>query len=69
MKIFLGKLLDSAKKYTVIDYGCLKITLISLGILIGTYFSNFFLNHTLILWTIFILSYICIIYRTIKHMN
>lgn len=69
MRNFLSKLLDSAKKYTLMDYGCLKITLISLGILLGTYFSKFFLSHTRLLWIIFIVSYICIIYRTIKHMD
>ena len=70
MKNLINKLLDAAKKYTVLDYSCLKITLVSLGILIGTYFSNFFSNYTSLLWIIFLISYIWIIYRTfIKHKN
>ncbi|AOR22737.1 hypothetical protein [Clostridium taeniosporum] len=70
MKKLVNKLLGAAKKYTVLDYGFLKITLISLGILVGTYFSNFFSNYTSLLWIIFIISYIWIIYRTfIKHKN
>jgi hypothetical protein len=70
MKNLINKLLGATKKYTVLDYSLLKITLISLGILIGTYFSNFFSNHTSLLWIIFIISYIWIIYRTfIKHKN
>lgn len=70
MKSLLDKLLGATKKYTILDYSCLKLSLISLGILIGTYFSNFFLNYTSLLWIIFIVSYIGIIYRTfIKHMN
>lgn len=70
MKNLINKLLGATKKYTVLDYGLLKITLISLGILIGTYFSNFSSNHTSLLWIIFIISYIWIIYRTfIKHRN
>lgn len=68
MKNLINKLLSITKKYTVLDYGFLKITLISLGILIGTYFSNFFLNYTSLLWIIFLISCIFIIYRTfIKH--
>lgn len=70
MKNLINKLLGAAKKYTVLDYSLLKLTLISLGILIGTYFSNFLSNHTLIIWIIFLVSYIGIMYRTfIKHKN
>jgi len=70
MKNLINKLLGAAKKYTVLDYSLLKITLVSLGILIGTYFSNFFSNYTSLLWIIFLVSYIGIIYRTfIKHKN
>ncbi len=64
MKNLVNKLLSTTKKYTVLDYSFLKITLISLGILIGTYFSNFFLNYTSLLWIIFLISYMFIIYRT-----
>lgn len=69
MRNFLNRLLESAKKYTIFDYGCLKITLISLGILLGTYLPKFFLSYTSLIWIIFIVSYICIIYRTFKHMD
>ena len=70
MKNLINKLLGTAKKYTVLDYGFLKITLISFGILIGTYFSNFFSNYTSLLWIIFLISYLWIIYRTfITHRN
>ena len=70
MKKLINKLLGAAKNYTVLDYSLLKISLISLGILIGTYFSNFFSNYTSLLWIIFLVSYIWIIYRTIiKHKN
>ena len=61
MKNLVNKLLSTTKKYTVLDYSFLKITFISLGILIGTYFSNFFLNYTSLLWIIFLISYIFII--------
>lgn len=68
MKNLINKLLGVTKKYTVLDYSLLKITLVSLGILIGTYFSNFFSNYASLLWIIFLVSYIWIIYRTfIKH--
>lgn len=70
MKTLIERLLRAGRKYTLIDFACLKITLVSLGILLGAYLSNFFLNYTTILWIIFIVSYLWIIYRTfIKHIN
>ncbi len=70
MNKFIKRVLKATSKYTVMDFACLKITLVFLGILLGAYFSEFFLNHTVFLWIVFIISYVGIMYRTfIKHMN
>jgi hypothetical protein len=70
MSALIQRTLKAAKSFTLTDYACLKITLIFLGILLGTYFSEYFLNHTVFLWAVFIISYLWIMYRTfIKHMN
>jgi uncharacterized membrane protein len=70
MNTFIQKALKASRNFTVIDYACLKIALIFLGILLGTYFSKFFFSHTTFLWIIFIISYLFIMYRTfIKYMN
>jgi len=70
MRTLIERLLKAARKYTVMDYACLKITLVSFGIILGAYFANFFLSHTAFLWVVFIVSYLWIGYRTlIKHLN
>ncbi len=70
MKALLERLLDAGHKYTVLDFGCLKCTLLFCGILVGAYFSDFFLKHILFPWIVFILSYLWIMYRTFfKHMR
>lgn len=70
METFIQRVLKATTKYSVIDFACLKITLVFLGILLGVYFHTFFLNHTVFLWVVFIVSYLWIMYRTfIKHMN
>jgi small multidrug resistance family-3 protein len=70
MNTLIQRVLKAAGKYTVMDYAGLKIALLSLGILLGAYFSNFFLNHTAFLWVVFIVSYVWIMYRTfIKNMH
>lgn len=64
MKNLIDKTLSAARKYNVWDYGFLKITLFSVGILFGAYFSQFFLNYIFIIWALFIVSYIWILYKT-----
>lgn len=61
---FIKKIIGAANKYTLWDYFCLKTTVLSLGILMGTYFSDFFMNYALFLWAILLVTYVCIIYRT-----
>lgn len=65
MNAFLQRALKAARKYTIMDYACLKITLLAFGILLGAYFANFFLGHTFFLWVVFILSFLWILYRTL----
>ena len=70
MRELINRSLRAAKNYSLWDFACLKITLLSLGILIGAYFAEFFLSHTSLIWIIFIVSYILIMYRTfINHKN
>ena len=64
MKRFIDRALNAAKLYNVWDYGWLKVTLISFGILVGTYFAQFFHQFIVIVWAVFALSYIWIIYKT-----
>ena len=66
MKKLINRVLDSTKNYNVFDFGILKITLISAGILLGAYFSKFFLSNIALVWIIFIISYVIIMYKTFK---
>ncbi|MCG8401922.1 MAG: hypothetical protein MJA84_10015 [Firmicutes bacterium] len=70
MRAFINKVLGAAGKYTVWDFTFLKITLLSLGIILGAYYGDFFLRYIFFLWVVFIVSYLWIMYRTfVKHMN
>ncbi|PKM89223.1 MAG: hypothetical protein CVU87_05775 [Firmicutes bacterium HGW-Firmicutes-12] len=70
MKAFIDRVLGATGKYTAWDFAFLKISLLSLGIIFGAYFANFFLSYTSFLWIVFIVSYLWIMYRTfIKHLK
>lgn len=64
MEKWINKLFEATKQYTVVDFGFLKLCLISIGILFGVYFSQFFSSYLSIVWIIFIVSYIFIMYKT-----
>lgn len=66
MKELINQVLKSARNYTVWDYGILKTSLISLGILLGTYFSQFFIKNILWVWIVYLISFIFILFKTFK---
>ena len=64
MNMFIKKALDAGRKYTMLDFALLKISLFSLGLLCGAYFTQAILRYTVPLWIAFIVSYIWIMHRT-----
>jgi small multidrug resistance family-3 protein len=66
MQKFINKSLNSVKNYTIWDFACLKVTLVFSGILLGSYFSKFFLSKIFLVWIIFIITYIYILLKTFK---
>lgn len=70
MKNFINKALKACRNYTLWDWGWLKITLFSCGMLVGTYFFQFLFQYINFIWGIFIFSYIWVAYRTfVKYWN
>lgn len=65
MRKFIDKAINSARQYTLWDWGFLKITLFSLGLLVGVYFAQIFSQYMTFIWAIFIFSYIWVIYKTL----
>ncbi|MEQ8201030.1 MAG: hypothetical protein ABRQ24_06390 [Syntrophomonadaceae bacterium] len=67
---FIERVRKAASKYTVMDFGCLKIAVLCAGILLGVYFPVFFSGYTTLLWIILILSWLWIMFRTfIKYIR
>ncbi len=64
MKNFLNNMLERTQKYNLLDFSALKTALVAVGILIGAYFSEFFLDNITIVWIIFGVTYLFIMYKT-----
>lgn len=65
MKGFIDTMLQRTHRYNLWDFGALKITLIAVGILLGTYFSEFFSAKVIDVWIIFGVTYWFILYKTL----
>ncbi len=67
MKKWLDYLMSQAHKYTVVDFGFLKLALLSAGILLGSYFATFFQSIIALIWLLFFVSYTAIIIATFRR--
>lgn len=65
MKNLINDLMQRTKRYNLWDFSALKITLVSFGIILGAYFSKFFLDKISIVWVIFGVTYLFILYKTL----
>ncbi len=64
MRKLIKRALNSAKEYSVWDFGILKVSLVSVGILLGAYFSDFFLSKILLVWILYLATFALILYKT-----
>lgn len=65
MKNLLDKLMAGARQYSIVDFGLLKMALLCAGILLGTYFGDFFSQYLIAVWIVAILCYGHIIFSTL----
>ena len=56
------KLLKKAARLGVFSWGIVKICLLSAGILLGAYFSRFFMMFIPAVWAVAVITYIYLVY-------
>lgn len=69
MKNLLSRMLNAAHRFTGFNFVIFKICLLSIGILLGTYFANFFRSWILILWIIAVITIISMWIITFRNMK
>lgn len=67
MANFAKRMLGATRKYTIADFGILKLSLISVGILLGLYFGDFLLKYITTVWIIAVLATIFILIQQIRY--
>ncbi len=63
MKIYFKKIQAIMRHFTILDMGILKLCLLSLGVILGVYFYQFFDQLRVLLWVLFVLSWLFIIVK------
>ncbi len=67
MSKLIQTLLQSIQKFNATDFVLLKLYLLSIGTLSGTYFSSFFIKHISIVWSIATTSFIFVLVALVKY--
>lgn len=66
MKRWIDYLMSQVRKFTVVDFAFFKLTLLTAGILLGSYFAAFFQGIIVPVWILFVVSYVAVIYATFR---
>lgn len=59
--------MNAARKFTAADFAVFKICLLTIGILLGTYFSSFFIEYITIIWIIAAIAYAILMIQVIRY--
>lgn len=62
MKKFLDDIYEKISHFRVFEWTVFKVCLIVFGIILGTYFCEFFLQYIKIVWMVFLVFFIFTIY-------
>lgn len=67
MNNFIKNLLNAARRFTATDFAVFKICLLSIGILLGSYFSCFFQNYVSVLWIVAVIAWLVLMVQIIRY--
>ncbi len=66
MSTFIRRLLDAAHTFTAVDFAIFKVCLLAIGVLLGAYFSQFFMEYIDFIWVIGILTWVFLMVRVTR---
>lgn len=69
MKNLISTLMKAVRFYTVLDFAVLKIYLLCIGILLGSYFGSFFMKYVSVIWVVVVLAFVFILIQIVKYIR
>lgn len=67
MKDFITSITNAARKFNPLDYAIFKICMISIGIILGTYLSSFFIKFITVMWIIVLVTCIYVMFQLLRY--
>ncbi len=67
MTNIIKDLIAVARRFTGYDFAIFKITLLSAGILLGAYFSSFFIANIAVVWIVGVLCWVLLMLQIIRY--
>lgn len=64
MSNLIKNLMNAARHFSVMDFVAMKLYLLCIGILLGSYFSSFFMKYIGLVWIVLTLAFVILIFRT-----
>lgn len=65
----IKKMINAAHNFKAMDFAVFKICLLSVGILLGTYFSIFFQNYITLIWVVAVLTWVILIIQVYLYLG
>lgn len=69
MSTLLNRMIQAARRFTVVDFTIFKLCLLAFGILLGAYLSAFFLTNIGLVWILAFVFWIYMILRLLALMR
>ncbi len=67
MSNLIKNLVNAARRFSGMDFAIFKVCLLTIGILLGAYFSDFFTKYILEVWIIAIAAWIILMGQIVRH--
>jgi len=64
VKEFISSMLDASRRYNLLDYTFFKLSLMAMGIILGVYFTEFFVRFISAVWAVAVIGLIWVVYKT-----
>lgn len=69
MMEFIEKLMEAVRRFGVFDFAVFKLSMLFVGILLGAYFSTFFMTWSGIVWVVAAVLLVTLVVRLVMCMR
>lgn len=69
MENLIKRLVNAAHQFSAVDFAVFKICLVAIGVLLGAYFSAFFLRYIPVVWFIAVIAWLILMVQVVMYLK